>query len=131
MCPPLCSRLLADIASESVIDQAYRWLCHQRKDYPPDADIWDFRFDWKTNRKHLIATLRSGCYQFASQQRLILANGHIIHLWTARDSLVLKAMANVLGPHWPISPRCSHIKGHGGLKGALRKRQRLGWSIRH
>lgn len=29
-------------------------------------------------------------------------------------------MAIVLGPQWPISPRCTHMKGHGGLKGALR-----------
>lgn len=122
---PRCPRsprttLLSKIASESVIGQAYSWLCHQRKNYPPNADIWDFRYHWKTNRKNLIATLRSGRYQFTPQQRITLANGSIIHLWSAKDSLVLKAMAMVLGPHWPISPRCTHVKGHGGLKGALR-----------
>ena len=115
-----CSKLLGEIASEANIDAAYHWLCHQRKDYPSNADIWDFRYHWKSNRKHLITTLRTGRYQFTPQQRITLANGNTIHLWSAKDSLVLKAMAIVLGPHWPISPRCTHVKDHGGLKGALR-----------
>jgi len=33
---------------------------------------------------------------------------------------VLKALARVIAPTLPISPRCTHIKGHGGLKGAIR-----------
>jgi hypothetical protein len=28
----------------SVLDQAYHCLCQQRRDYPPDADVWDVRF---------------------------------------------------------------------------------------
>lgn len=28
----------------SVMDQAYRWLCQQRRDYSPSADVWDLRF---------------------------------------------------------------------------------------
>ena len=114
------SNLLSKIASELAIDQAYRWLCKQRKNYPPDFDIWDFRYHWKTNRKTLIAALCSGRYLFTPQQRTILANGNIIHLWSVKDALALKTMALVLGPRWPISPRCTQVKGHGGLKGALR-----------
>ena len=51
---------------------------------------------------------------------MVLGSGKVIHLWNAQDALVQKAMALVLGPQWPISPRCTHMKGHGGLKGALR-----------
>jgi RNA-directed DNA polymerase len=68
----------------------------------------------------LINILHTGRYNFSPQQRLILANGKTIHLWCAQDALVQKAMAIVLGPAWPISPRCTHNKGNGGLKGALR-----------
>ena len=42
-------------------------------------------------------------------------------LWSARDALVLKALALVLGEHLPILPRCTHVKGHGGAKAAVRQ----------
>lgn len=35
--------LLARIASDAVLDDAYEWLCHRRRDYPADADVWSFR----------------------------------------------------------------------------------------
>ena len=34
---------------------------------------------------------------------------------------MLKALALVLGEHLPISPRCTHVKGHGGAKAAVRQ----------
>jgi hypothetical protein len=35
-----------DVMAEPVLAQAYAWLCRQRRDYPPDADIWTFRRRW-------------------------------------------------------------------------------------
>jgi hypothetical protein len=48
-------------------------------------------------------------------------DGEDADLWSARDALVLKAMALVLGEHLPVSHRCTHIKGHGGAKFAVRE----------
>jgi RNA-directed DNA polymerase len=43
-----------------------------------------------------------------------------------RDALVLKALALVVGPLLRVPPRCVHVKGHGGLKAAVREvQQRL------
>ncbi|WP_189520387.1 hypothetical protein [Halioglobus japonicus] len=115
---PLESALLDAIACDRTIDQAYTWLCNQRSRYPANADIWHLRFHWQTRRPALIAQLRSRDYQFRPQQRLLSANGKPIHLWCAEDALVQKAMAMVLGSALPVSPRCTHVKGQGGLKGA-------------
>ena len=41
------------------------------------------------------------------------ADGESIHLWSSQDALVLKMLAIAL------SPRCTHIKGHGGLKSTV------------
>jgi hypothetical protein len=38
-----------------------------------------------------------------------------------RDALVLKALALVLGQHLPVSSRCTHLKGNGGAKHAVRE----------
>ena len=117
---PHTSPLLEAIACEANIEQAYAWLCKQRKAYPANADSWHLRYHWKSHRPALIARLRQGVYQFSPQQKLVLADGKVIHLWNAEDALVQKAIAIVLGPQWPLSPRCTHMKGHGGVKGALR-----------
>jgi len=53
--------------------------------------------------------------------RVTLADGGDIDLWSARDALVLKAMTIVLSDVLPASPSCTHIKGHGGAKRAVRQ----------
>lgn len=121
--PTASSTLLAIAASES-LDRGYLWLCHQRKDYPANSDIWHFRHHWAENKYAITQELLTGRYQFTPQQRITLKNGSTIHLWSSKDSLVMKAMALTLGSQWPISPRCTHVKGHGGLKDAVRWRQR-------
>jgi hypothetical protein len=37
------------------------------------------------------------------------AEGEVLHLWSARDALVLKALALVVGPLLQVSPRCVHV----------------------
>jgi RNA-directed DNA polymerase len=110
----------------SVLDQAYRWLCQQRRDYPPDADVWDVRFHWHAERIRLEAELRCGRFRFGPLSVITKADGEVLHLWSARDALVLKALALIVGPLLRLSPRCVHVKGHGGLKAAVREvQQRL------
>jgi len=52
----------------SVLDHAYDWLCHQRRDYPPDADVWDLRFHWQKERARLEAELHAGRFRFGPLQ---------------------------------------------------------------
>ncbi len=51
------------------------------------------------------------------------SGGEVKEIWAAQDALVLKALAitlqEVLQPH--LSPRCFHVAGRGGLKGAVRE----------
>ena len=55
------------------------------------------------------------------QERVARESGAEIDLWSARDALVLKALALVLGERLPVSRRCVHVKGHGGAKAAVRQ----------
>ncbi len=113
--------MLDELASEDVLDTAYEWLCKRRRDYPPDADIWSFRHRWRKEKAIVKTTLLKGTYRFGLLTRVTLCDGEDIDLWSARDALVLKALALVLGEHLPISPRCTHVKGHGGAKAAVRQ----------
>jgi RNA-directed DNA polymerase len=49
------------------------------------------------------------------------ADGEVIHLRHARDALVLKALSALLAEVLPISPACTYVKGHGGLKSTVRR----------
>ena len=105
----------------SALDQAYCWLCRQRRDYPPDADVWHLRFHWHAERIRLEAELRTGGFRFGPLT--VVTKAEVLHLWSARDALVLKALTLVVGPLLRLSPRCAHVKGHRGLKAAVRDLQ--------
>ncbi len=112
--------MLRELASDRVIDAAYTWLCHQRRHWPANADIWDFRFRWETEKNTIQTSLGRGEYRFQPMSRVTKANGETIHVWSSRDALVLKTLAIVLPNHIPVSRRCTHVKGHGGAKAAVR-----------
>ncbi len=113
--------LMDEVVCETVLDQAYAWLCTRRRAFPPDADVWAFRRHWQRERPRLRAELLAGTYRLAVLSRVTLQSGEEIDLWSARDALVLKAVTVVLAQRLPLSPRCAHLKGHGGSKGALRE----------
>lgn len=105
------------------IDTAYQWLCQQRKHFPPNADVWHLRFHWSRLRPQLKQQCLNGCYTLSPLQAVTMACGKTIHLWSACDALVLKMLTKVLGPMLGISPHCTHVKGHGGLKASVRELQ--------
>ena len=109
------------IASDEIIDEAYKWLCNSRKDYHPNNDIWHLRFHWKEIKPLLQSSLLEGSYHFEPVRRVWTPDGNI-YLWASQDALVLKAVALVLNqelrPH--LSSNCYHLTGKGGGKGAVR-----------
>jgi hypothetical protein len=113
--------VLARLASDGVLDVAYAWLCHRRRDYPADADVWSFRRHWPGEKRRIQADLLARRFRFALLDRITLKDGSDIDLWSARDALVLKALTIVLSDILPLSPRCTHVRGHGGAKAAVRQ----------
>ena len=104
----------------SQISPAYDWLCQARNDWPDQSDVWDLRRSWSTERHRIEQQLANGTYRFSLLTRITTKGGEVAHLWSARDALVLKALSLALARHLPASSRCTHLKGHGGLKGAVR-----------
>ena len=113
--------LMQALTAEALLEEAFAWLCRHRLRWPDAADIWDFRRHWPRENARLQQELRAGTYQIALLARTTLAHGDENDLWPARDALVMKALALVLAPVLRVSPHCTHLKGHGGLKGAIRR----------
>src|SRR5262245_28731787 len=111
---------LAALADDALLDRAFAWLCRRRRHFPDVADVWAFRRHWPTEKRRLQAELRAGHVQLGLLTRITKADGTVLDLWSARDALVLKALALTLAAHLPRSRRCTHLQGHGGAKGAVR-----------
>ncbi len=113
--------IIAQLASDNMLDAAFEWLCHRRRKYSANNDIWSFRRDWPNEKERIRQELVAGCYRFSLLSRVTLKNGDEIDLWSSRDALVLKTIALVLAEHLPLSRRYTHLKGHGGAKYAVRE----------
>jgi hypothetical protein len=109
------------LASDAVLNAAYEWLCHRRRDYPDHADVWSFRRNWANEKARINRELVAGRFRFGLLDRITLGDGDDIDLWSAPDALVLKALAIVLSDVLPVSRVCTHVKGHGGAKAAVRR----------
>jgi hypothetical protein len=110
------------LVANDLLDQAFGWLCRQRKDWPADTDVWRFRRDWLAEKARLHDELLSGRYEIGLLNRVtLIKDGEPgeVDLWPARDAVVMKALTWTLQEHLPLSSRCMHIKGHGGLKQAV------------
>jgi RNA-directed DNA polymerase len=110
-----------EIACDAVLDQAYAWLCARRRDYSAHDDVWTVRRRWPRLKPQLQAELRAGTYRFSPVRRYRTPEGGR-DVWAALDALVLKALAIVLARRLApyLSPRCTHLAGHGGSKAAVR-----------
>ena len=104
-----------------LLDVAFASICRLRLAYCHNDDIWDLRFHWAARRAQAVARLRSGRYALSPVQVVGTRNGHRVTVWSALDAVVLKALSLALTPvvQRRVDRRCHHVRGHGGLKGAI------------
>ena len=120
--------MLAEIASDKIIERAYQWLCKARKDSHYNNDVWHLRFHWQTLKRQIQQQLLNGDYHF-SPCRAYKVNDESVGVWCAQDALVLKAMSLVLTEALTpqLSEHCYHLKGKGGTKGCvMRVKEQVG-----
>ena len=59
-----------EIASESVLPQAYAGLCERRREYSPNDDVGDVRWRWEEIRRRLQDQLRARAYRLGPVRRI-------------------------------------------------------------
>jgi hypothetical protein len=77
---------------------------------------------WQSQAEATMESFRSGKYRFDVQTKIRLSCGETIALWSSKDALIIKVLTAILQEKLkPFLLRtCYHLKGHGGLKGAVR-----------
>jgi hypothetical protein len=105
-----------------LFNDAFQWLSKQRKKHPPSSDIWNFRRSWNDQIDTILTMFAKGMYQFDIQKKLKLICGETIALWSSQDALIIKVLTGIIQEKLKTSllKTCYHLKGHGGLKGAVR-----------
>jgi len=107
------------------LEQAFAWLCEQEG----HGDVWDYRRAWTERKSDLRLRLLNGNYQFKTVSIVEFENPQgkteRREVRCAEDRLVIRALAQVLQPILQprLSKHCTHIKGNGGLKQAVRDTQ--------
>jgi len=97
----------------SAWQEAYDWLCRQRKNAPSDSDVWHLRFHWATDGEAFRNRVEQGKYRLKPLRVVKRAGDDPIALWDADDALVLKWVALQLQDVMPVHPTCHHVKGAG------------------
>jgi RNA-directed DNA polymerase len=113
--------LITKLASDKILDKAYDSVCHSRRHSSCNNDIWDLRLNWAREKNAIQQTLLKGSYTFTTTKICFGFEGHY-EKWAATDAVVLKALKILLEDVYKkkLSANCYHMKGNGGLKGAVR-----------
>ena len=108
------------MAQRAPLEQAYAHVCEQRKRHSPHNSIWQLRGQWPQERTRIQRDLLYGQYRFEQLRRYHIGGSHI-DVWSARDAVVLKALALELKPYWlaVLSPHCHHLQGPSGIPRVL------------
>jgi len=109
------------------LDCAYHWLRRCRYDSSPNNGFWSLSREWDRIREDCRVRLQSGEYTLSPLTQFTLADGSRVSQWDPLDAIVQKAMPLILTPihtsHSDLSS-ATHLKGQGGLKGAVRQAHR-------
>jgi len=92
---PRKTSLFHALTSDDILTSANTWFCHQCRDCPTSSEVWLFRSNWKTEREQIVTDLMGCTYRFSLLTRTRNKDGEIVHLWSARDALVVMALALV------------------------------------
>jgi hypothetical protein len=89
--------------------------------YGHNSDIWHLRYHWQRIKPTIQHQIRTGGFRYDPVRRVRTQN-LTYDLWSARDRIVLKAIALVLGKYLTpyLSQDCFHLQDRGGSKGAVR-----------
>ena len=73
--------ILDELASDAVLDEASAWLCHRRRRFPHNAEVWTFLRGWTEEKPRLQADLLAQRYRFQPLYRVTLADDGEVDVW--------------------------------------------------
>ena len=60
------------IFSEKFIQKAFEKVCHKRREYSCNNDIWELRFNWNDQKFKILEELNAGTYKFDTVKEILI-----------------------------------------------------------
>lgn len=112
---------MSEVSANRVLDTALIHVYRKRKSEMYNSDIWPLKLYWHQHRKNIRNLLLAGEYRLQEVVGFKGMDGKYYTRWSSRDAVVLKAMSLVFGELVGSQIKnCYHLKGMGGLKGAIK-----------
>jgi len=111
-----------NLASDSMLEQCYEWICIQRQKHGHNNTVWDLRWKWAEIKPKIQQQLLTGTYLISPLQSHCI-EGEWLSSWAAIDALVLKALTLTIQPLFSLDkfPYCTHLKQAGGIHAAIKQ----------
>jgi len=118
------TNLMSEVVSSELLEEVFLDIYEKRKDNSHNSDIWKLSLNWKLHKEEIREQLLVGTYLLSPVDVYKGPDGEYYSRWSSRDSIVLKALSKMIAKileQNEIGKDCYHLKGMGGIKGALRK----------
>ena len=118
------SNLMSYITSKCRLDAAFSWLFKKKQKAGSNDLFWGMTQNWQHIKATLRAQLQRGDYSFSPLKTVQLQDGMLVSIWHPEDSIVIKALTEVIAPLFKVNmdlTAATHLKGNGGLKQAVQK----------
>ena len=111
----------------ALVGPAYAWLCRARREAHANHAVWHLRWNWPTRQPIVQENLRCGRHRLSPVRVVATPEGERLECWEPEDALVLKAAALALEERLlpQLSASCYHLRGRGGVKGAVQQTAHL------
>jgi len=110
------TNLISTIAATQNLNEAFNAVYNNRKKYHHNNDIWHLSSNWLSHRKQIQNDMLNGTYHLEP-----VSIKHIKGNWCAKDTVVLRAILNVLNrslKQTDLFNNVYHLIGNGGVKKA-------------
>ncbi len=116
------TNLLSQVVSTENLDNAFKAVYPRRQKNGPNSCIWSLSLRWPEVRDEMRIRLLAGNYELSPVSVYRSDQGYL-SCWGSYDAVILKALSLVLAPlvSDSVGTRCYHLRGHGGIKGAMTK----------
>jgi len=114
---------MSEVICDQILDEALSHVYKRLKEDSHNSDIWALSLYWDNRKEDIRTKLLSGNYNLSPVRVCRGGDEKYYTRWTAQDAVVLKALTLVLSTiiREDVGDDCYHLKGCGGLKGAIKK----------
>ncbi len=112
---------MSEVVATEGLNESFTNIYKKRKKDNEHSDIWNLSLNWEKEREVISDQLLKGEYQLSPVKVFKGEDKKYYTRFNSKDAIVIKAITNIISNEvqQSLSNKCTHLKGNGGLKGAI------------